>query len=96
MASYRSTCLLVCSVALLSTLAFAQAPGPTDPSGPRLDQPSSPRTGTELTDPAKDEQIRRGTLIDRQDSLQDHGLPQDTAPTDGPPTDDHRTPAQSR
>jgi len=70
---------------LLSASALAQSPGPTDPSGPRLEPPSPPRTGTEMTDPAMDEQIERGTVIDRKDVLRDDTSPPDPSPGDADP-----------
>lgn len=71
---------------LLAGPALAQSPGPTDPAGPRLEPPISPRTGTETRQPAMDEQIERGTLIDRRDLLDEkNGAAEDDAGNLAPP-----------
>lgn len=81
MTRFRMTGLLVGY--LCCATALAQSPGPTDPAGPQLQQPDSPRTGTQMREPAMDEQIERGTLIDRQDVLDDPPAP----PSSAPPSD---------
>lgn len=60
---------------LAAAAASAQSPGPTDPAGPTLEPAGSPRTGTEIREPAMDEEIERGTLIDRKDVLEDESDP---------------------
>lgn len=60
---------------LSASAVLAQSPGPTDPAGPQLEPPAPPRTGTEITEPKMDEQIERGTLIDRKDVLNEKSDP---------------------
>lgn len=69
---------------MLAASAMAESPGPTDPSGPRLEPPSSPRSGTENTRKGMDEQIERGTLIDRKDVLDERHDKSTPAPDENP------------
>jgi len=64
-------------LALLTGAALAQSPGPTDPSGPRLEpaQAPAPAAGREQMD----EQIRRGTLVDPREEV-DGGVEEREAP----------------
>ena len=81
------TRLLPSVLLAVSSLALAESPGPTDPSGPRLDpaRVPAPTVGRE----SMDEQIRRGTLITPHDEVE--GSASD-APDTGRPSDsdDHR------
>lgn len=76
---------------LLSASAMAETPGPTDPSGPRLDPARSPAPA--MGRDKMDEQIRRGTLVDPRDEADGAGStdPQ-TAPPD--PGSEERRPPQ--
>lgn len=65
---------------LFAGAVLAQSPGPTDPAGPRLEPPITPGTGTETRQRAMDEQIERGTLIDRRDAVDGNTEPLDTDP----------------
>ena len=62
------TRLLPSILLAFSSLALAESPGPTDPSGPRLDpaHTPAPAVGRE----SMDEQIRRGTLITPHDEVE--------------------------
>jgi hypothetical protein len=71
---------------LAAGTALAQSPGPTDPAGPQLEPPSPPRSGTEINQPKMDEQIERGTLIDRKDVLEGETSPPVEPSNDDPPT----------
>ena len=81
------TRLLPSVLLAVSSLALAKSPGPTDPSGPRLDpaQVPAPAVGRE----SMDEQIRRGTLITPHDEVEgsDSGDPDTGRPSD---SDEHR------
>ena len=82
-----NTRLLCACLFLLTTHAVAESPGPTDPSGPRLDpaRVPAPAVGRE----SMDEQIRRGTLITPHDEVEgsDSDDPDTGRPSD---SDGHR------
>lgn len=86
--------LLVCSLAAAS--ASAQSPGPTDPAGPHLEPPTSPRIGTEITEPVMDEQIERGTLMDRTDAVEGKSATPDTHPQNSVPIQQPARPSEPR